>query len=264
MAAGGGAKRRVLDASMELLNSIQRDTLDPEYAEVASGRQAPGRSRAPLLVLVVCVLAGLMFTTSGLRAGRAAVGADTERAELIAQINQLDERNRVLREQAQTLTSELQQLEAERLGPGHQPDPGDVVWAGSSPVSGPGVVLVVTDSQNDSQGIIVDQDIRQIVNGLWLAGAEAIAINGHRLSARTAIRQAGSAVTVDYRSMTTPYRIEAIGDPTEVTKAFNANSGGQWLNFLKRNCGVGWSIESSNELQLGADAGLGINRAGVP
>lgn len=75
----------------------------------------------------------------------------------------------------------------------------DLIWSGQVSVIGPGIVLTINDNPKDANGTIVDQDLRQVANGLWLAGAEAISINGHRLSARTAIRQAGAAI-VDYRS----------------------------------------------------------------
>ena len=52
-----------------------------------------------------------------------------------------------------------------------------------------------------------------LVNRLWIAGAEAIAIDGHRLTSLTAIRFAGEAITVDYVSLTPPYEVTAIGDP---------------------------------------------------
>ncbi len=248
---------------MELLNTIQRDTLDPEYAEHAAGRRS-GPSRAPVLLLVVCVLAGLMFTTSGLGAGRGTDTVASERADLIARIAQADQRNREVRGQVDQLTAEIEALEQTRLGAEYQIDTGVAVWSGAGAVSGPGVLLTITDNPLDANGIIVDQDLRQVVNGLWLAGAEAMAINGHRLSARTAIRQAGSAVTVDYRSMTTPYRVEAIGDPDQLTLGLTDNSGGAWLAFLKGNYGVKWTLERRAELQLGADAGLGVKQAGVP
>lgn len=247
---------------MELLNSIQRDTLDPEYAELAAGGHAV-RSRAPWLVVVVGLLAGLMFTTSGLSGGQSA-GAAAERSELIVQIDQADQRTLELRTQAAELSAEITELENTQLGPGSQPGLEVVVWSGASQVRGPGVLLTINDNPRDANGILIDQDLRHVVNGLWLAGAEAIAINGHRLSARTAIRQAGSAVTVDYRSMTTPYRIEAIGDPAELNDGFLANSGGAWLNFLRRNYGVQWAVESKASLELRGDAGLDVQEAGVP
>lgn len=255
-------RQRVPDASMELLNYIQRDTVDPEYAEVASGQQL--RSRAPLLVMVVGLVAGLMFATSGLGAGRATAGAASERAELIAQIGQADQRNQQLRAQADQLAGEIQLLEQTRFGSSQTPDPVIEVWSGVVAVAGPGVLLTINDNPRTADGVVVDQDLRQVVNGLWLAGAEAIAINGHRLSARTAIRQAGSAVTVDYRSMTTPYRIEAIGDPQQLASAFRGNSGGAWLDFLRVNYAVSWTIESQPALRLAADAGLDVDRAGIP
>lgn len=75
---------------MELLNSIQRETIDPRYAAVAS--EGLGRSRAPVLVIVIGLLAGLMFTTSGLRAGVGAKDAAGARTELITQIGQAEQR----------------------------------------------------------------------------------------------------------------------------------------------------------------------------
>ena len=67
---------------------------------------------------------------------------------------------------------------------------------------------------------MLDIDLQILVNGLWESGAEAISINGHRLSNLTAIRGAGDAITVDYRSLTRPYQIEAIGDPRTLPASF--------------------------------------------
>lgn len=254
-------KRRVPDASMELLNSIQRDTVDPEYAAAATGSQSSGR-RDPLLVIAVGLLAGLMLATSGLGAGRQSANAASERGELISQIEQTNQRNQELRNQADAVGAEIAELEHAQLGPS-QDDPGVLVWSGATAVTGAGVLLVLNDNPREAHGILVDQDMRHVVNGLWLAGAEAVAINGHRLSARTAIRQAGSAITVDYRSLTAPYRIEAIGDPHELTDGFRRNSGGAWLSFLRSNYGVSWSMESKAELTLGGDAGLDIENAAI-
>ena len=44
--------------------------------------------------------------------------------------------------------------------------------------------MVVDDAPGattDKQQVL-DQDLQQLVNGLWLVGAEAISINGHRLT----------------------------------------------------------------------------------
>jgi len=263
MTAPTSTQRRSPDASMELLNSIQRDTIDPEYAAASAGGQ-PGRSRAPFLVLLVGLLAGLMFATSGLQAGVAADDASRERSELITRIEQVEQRLQELNAESDLLNAEIEQLGADQLGSAHRPSQQDLVWSGSVAVTGPGIELNLEDNPRDPNGIIVDQDLRQIVNGLWVAGAEAITINGHRLSARTAIRQAGAAITVNYRSLTTPYHIQAIGDPDGLESGFMQSPGGSWLNFLRRNYGVGSTIRRSTELRLGADAALDVDRAGVP
>ena len=51
------------------------------------------------------------------------------------------------------------------------------------------------------------------MNGLWSVGAEAIAVNGQRLTAQSAIRSAAGAILVNYRPLKPPYRVEAIGPP---------------------------------------------------
>ena len=256
------AKRRPPDASMELLTSIQRDTIEPEYG-VHYGEHRPARGRSRWLMLAICFLAGLMFATSSMGTGRGADDAAGERSDLISQINAAQQRNAELQAQADELANQVHELEQDRLGQQVRFDDSAQVMSGVIPVSGPGIVLIITDSPDDETGIIVDQDIRQVVNGLWLAGAESISVNDHRLSTRTAIRQAGSAITVDYKSLTGPYRIEVIGDPDTLATNFGAGPGGAWLNFLKRNHGVSWTLGTSTELELGADPGLDTDNAGV-
>ncbi|MFA1236677.1 DUF881 domain-containing protein, partial [Klebsiella pneumoniae] len=93
---------------------------------------------------------------------------------------------------------------------------------GTVAVTGPGVVVTVDDapgSQTDARDRVLDLDLQILVNGLWQSGAEAISVNGHRLSNLTAIRGAGEAITVDYRSLTRPYVIEAIGDRSRLRGA---------------------------------------------
>ena len=82
--------------------------------------------------------------------------------------------------------------------------------SGSTAVSGPGIVVRLADagptdqSTNQSDSRIQDVDLQEVVNALWDAGAEAIAINGQRLVSTSAIRNAGSAVLVNFRVLTSP------------------------------------------------------------
>ena len=65
---------------------------------------------------------------------------------------------------------------------------------GAVAVTGPGVRMVVNDAPNASADaeFVLDKDLRNIVNGLWQAGAEAISINGQRITTRSAIRFAAA------------------------------------------------------------------------
>ena len=76
-------KRRPPDASMELLTAIQRDTIDPEYGS-HYGEDRHDRRRHRWLAVLVSFLAGLMFATSSMGAGRGNDNVASERADLIA------------------------------------------------------------------------------------------------------------------------------------------------------------------------------------
>ncbi|MDQ7850283.1 MAG: DUF881 domain-containing protein [Armatimonadota bacterium] len=95
--------------------------------------------------------------------------------------------------------------------------------AGLTPVSGPGIVLEVRDSPRkagpgeDPNDVLVHYtDLRAILNDLLAAGAEAIAINGERFGATSAIVCVGTTVLVNGKRLVPPFRIEAIGDPARL------------------------------------------------
>src|SRR5206468_3747517 len=94
-------------------------------------------------------------------------------------------------------------------------------------VKGPGLEVVLRDppvrSTSASAGragsvpinaghILTDRDVRSVVNQLWANGAEAISVNGIRLTPTSAIRFAGQAVLVDFQPITSPYTVRAIGN----------------------------------------------------
>ncbi len=86
--------------------------------------------------------------------------------------------------------------------------------AGLVAVSGPGLTVTIDDAAGASAGSlnrVLDRDLQLIVNALWKSGATAVAINGQRLTDLTAIRSAGDAILVDYRPLSPPYRVDAVG-----------------------------------------------------
>ena len=97
----------------------------------------------------------------------------------------------------------------------------DELAAGTGAVGGPGLRVTVEDAPvtradpeaADPDLRVQDVDLQVVVNGLWAAGAEAVAVNGQRLTALTAIRTAGSAILVDLAPLSSPYVVEAVGRP---------------------------------------------------
>jgi len=128
--------------------------------------------------------------------------------------------------------------------------------AGTLAVSGPGMEITADDAPADrpgNGGVILDTDLQALANALWMAGAEAISIDGHRLTSLTAIRFAGEAITVDNVSLTPPYDIVAIGDPATLPARLLETPGGQtWLG-LQANFGITFDRVTKDDVTVPAD-----------
>ena len=61
------------------------------------------------------------------------------------------------------------------------------------------------------------------MNALWAGGAEAMTVQGVRITNRTVIRCIGNVILVDGTSYSPPYVIQAIGDPDTLRATVTAN-----------------------------------------
>ncbi len=227
-------------------------------------------SRGNWVLVVAAVLIGALFAVAALQTTRRAPVLAGERSDLITRIHQGETNQDALRQRAAALTTEIsalrtaitggdaessaQQTSIERLEP----------IVGAVAVSGPGITITVDDGpqgEDNSSARVYDTDLQILANGLWQSGAEAVAINGHRLSALTAIRGAGEAITVDYRSLTRPYVVAAIGDSRTLEARFTESSAGVWWNELAQNRQMRYDVALSEKLQLDADTGLVLRYA---
>ena len=270
--AAGRPLRRTgpVDASMDLLNAIIRQPVDPDYAVVAA-RGGPRTTRSWRLA-VVLVLAGAMFAVAALQTNRAAPAEQTERAELIDRVQAAEAQQDALRGQVVDLSRQITTLRAAALGDEQSRGLEQQIERlgstnGTVAVRGPGVVVVVDDAPSgaaDQRDEVLDLDLQVLANGLWQSGAEAVAVNGHRLSALTAIRGAGDAITVDYRSLNRPYRVEAIGDPRTLPARFAESPAGAWWNDLAQNRKMRYEVSDVDQLSLDADPGVTLRWARKP
>ena len=84
---------------------------------------------------------------------------------------------------------------------------------GKNSVQGSGVVITLTDTRAQK---ITAEDLRELLNELKIAGAEAISINGHRIVYDSYIVDIGNTyIRINgQEGMVSPYEVKAIGNPT--------------------------------------------------
>lgn len=88
---------------------------------------------------------------------------------------------------------------------------------GYTDLEGAGLIITLDDGDssvlkgNASNYIVHDGDLLEIVNELKNAGAEAISINGERITNRSGIECVGNVITVNGEKVGAPFVIKAIG-----------------------------------------------------
>jgi uncharacterized protein YlxW (UPF0749 family) len=127
---------------------------------------------------------------------------------------------------------------------------------GLGAVHGPGVMVVLADSEEAPATVgeasdlrIQDLDVQLVVNALWAAGAEAVAVNGRRVASTTAIRQAGGAVLVNFHAVASPYRVTAIGDPDALRRGVIRSEIARRFGVWRQVYGLGFEIRTSERVE---------------
>ncbi|MEU3038404.1 MULTISPECIES: DUF881 domain-containing protein [Streptomyces] len=262
------------DASMSLLTNVMDHSLDDGYAEAAARRRAEGAGgmpktvRARLGLAAGLVLAALVVTVGAAQARVAAPTVAKERQELIDRIDRETEAADKLETKVDALRDDVsaRQRQALKSGGGEGTDLVGIL-SGAVEVHGPGVKLVVDDAKEASvggngdprqtagfsdTGRLRDRDMQRVINGLWQSGAEAVSINGQRLTALSAIRAAGDAILVDNRPLVPPYTVLAVGDGERLSRRFQDSADGLYLHALQENYGIRTAISAQADLKLPA------------
>lgn len=263
---------RAVDQSMSLLRDVTELSLDPGYrrakAAEASGVSRPGRSSVGV-ILVIAVFLGCM-TVWAIRELRVpAPVAAKNREALVTRVQDGTAQVKQLQASTEQLRAEIGALQRQVVDAPVSDRIDDLALdAGQTSVEGPGLRVTLHDapppadkdgigndprdagSQDD--GRVLDRDLQIVVNALWAAGAEAIAVNGERLSALSAIRGAGDAVLVDFKPLIPPYEVTAIGNAARMQSGFAANGGGDYVQQLRDIIGINVSMAADDTLKLPA------------
>jgi uncharacterized protein YlxW (UPF0749 family) len=241
-------------ARMPLLALITQESMDEDYQHVADRRAELSvptpTGRRPHWVaacvvaafgVLVAVAAVQTSASSGVNAASRESLMDKAAAERLTaadlqrRIVRLRENNGDQQQRAEDLQDQVRSAEsrAENIG----------ARSGFVPVSGPGVVITVDDAP-DGEAVRGD-DLALLVNGLWAAGAEAIAINGKRLNARSAIFNSGAAINLNGPPpLSPPYVVSAIGNKNTLQADLLDTSTG--LQFSSTADALGFSVKRQN------------------
>jgi uncharacterized protein YlxW (UPF0749 family) len=122
-----------------------------------------------------------------------------------------------------TARSEIQstQVKIEQLSP----------VAGFTSMVGPGLVITLNDAPQvdlsipenerpDVNDLLIHQeDVQSVVNALWAGGAQGVSLMGKRVIATSAVKCVGNTLLLHGKVYSPPFRIEAVGDVTKLTKS---------------------------------------------
>ena len=191
-----------------------------------------------------------------------------ERSPLVETALALQQRQKELRARIAELRKDIQDIEQQ--GAGSAAVVKDLntrldearIAAGLFALHGTGIVIKLEDSTqpvppdgNENDYLAGAADIRTVVTLLWQSGAEAIAVNGERLTSSTAVIDIGGSVLVNSAYTAGPYQITAIG-PKDLFARLSATPG--WEEFVRTrrgSFGIGISWAEPDEVDVPAFEG---------
>lgn len=256
-------KRTDVQDSTLLLEKIWQDVQDDSYFRKAEIKRKQGKpaSDPKWLILIVLTLAGLIFGI-GASITRQSIPISLQNRELLrenitAQSLLLEEKESQLESVTQNISS-LQEAQAAVLPSVNQEELALLNFAtGYQAVSGPGIAIQLNDADprdlsldvDPSLARVFDSDLITVLNGLWTAGAEAVAIGNQRISPRSAISQSGEAILVNYRPILPPYNIYAIGSD-ELLNSFSQTADFKEISEVARIYKIGFNVTKVDRLDL--------------
>jgi uncharacterized protein YlxW (UPF0749 family) len=248
--------------TVPLLTLITQRSLDADYEHVAERRRASGRAAPPVprrTAGVVLVVFGLLVTVAAVQTSRNASANDASRASLIEQVNLRRESLGELQKQLHsteadvlalkgsitklTTAQKAAQARVQRLG----------ARTGFAPLRGPGIQVTVSSAPDSGDNQLVrDSDLTLLTDALWVAGAEAISVNGQRLNLLGAFRNVGVQVLLNSQPINPPYVFDVIGNPDTMPASLLTSSIGEKWYALKDSLGFRFEVRDGGTMTLPA------------
>ena len=204
-------------------------------------------------IACVCMVLGFMLaiqfrTTEDLRSASSSVS--------LQRMEELTERLREAEEERDALKKAVRENGAATEG-----DEKLRLLAGKTALTGPGVIVRLDDSsqkpktgENPNLYVIHDDDLLKVINELRAAGAEAIAINGQRLTGTSEIRCAGPTLSVNNVRSAAPFEVCAIGNKQTLENALKMRGG---VGDTLKVWGIQLDIKTSDDVYVPPFKGTG-------
>jgi uncharacterized protein YlxW (UPF0749 family) len=136
------------------------------------------------------------------------------------------------------------------------------IAAGLIPLSGTGIVFQLEDSSqgppaggNSADYRVTARDIRTMIEELWLAGAEAIAVNGERVTTTTAVIDIGPSVLVNSAYLAPPYQVSALGPGDLLARLQGMEGFTDFIRARSQGYGIRVSFYEPERVDIPAYAG---------
>ncbi|HEX2072434.1 MAG TPA: DUF881 domain-containing protein [Geodermatophilus sp.] len=226
------------------------------------------RSAWAALVPVVALAAGLLFATSG----KTAQGSDLRAGEVTQLSALIDQRTAVLADQERQLTAlraQVQTLTDQAAGRN-----GDVaaaqadgnagaLSAGLVELTGSGVEITLDDAPRRPDGslpagarpddvVIHQSDVQAVVNAVWAAGADGVAVMDQRLIATSAVRCVGNVLLLQGRTYSPPFVVTAVGDAQAIRAQLAASPQVAVFQQAVQAFGLGFAVRERPEVTVPA------------
>jgi uncharacterized protein YlxW (UPF0749 family) len=260
----------------DFLTELFRNPLDPGYAEAAARRARDGDPPGPRkrimsgIAAVTLVALGFLLVVAYQQTVADEPAASSARKTLVDQVQSRRSETGKLQSDADKLRRDVATLRERELGGGAVAQLNQLeATTGLAPVRGSGAKITIKDGptpadpltgQKNTQALVKDTDLQLACNALWSEGAEAITINGQRLTSTSTIRQAGEAILVDFQPVTSPYDVVAIG-PDTLAKDFEDGYAGRFFKELSSRYGMAFDAAGVKDVTLGAATDLNLRVA---
>lgn len=243
-------------------------------ADRLGARPLAGRHRGSIwtvLVPVVALLAGLLFTTSATTAN----GTNLREDRTPQLVNLIGDRQRqisaALAQQSALQASVLSQTNQiagsdSSVAAQQQRANGLLGSAGLVAVRGPALTVTLNDAPTSADGslpkdataddvVVHQQDVQAVVNALWAGGGEAMTIMGIRVISTSAVRCVGNTLLLQGVLYSPPFVITAIGDVPRMVSALDSSAQVTAYRQAVAAWGLGYQVRNRANVTLPAFSG---------